>query len=113
MPDFDLETFISNIGGFVGIFLGYSMMQFPQLLGNAIAWAMSWLSIVRTYCQNRTGTNQVISQDESDPDKQSHDSQQTLGKSIDKTNDRKECFLASTSSSGVTSTLQMGEDWRH
>ena len=33
MPDFDLETFISNIGGFVGIFLGYSMMQFPELLG--------------------------------------------------------------------------------
>ena len=34
LPDFDLETFISNIGGFVGIFLGYSMMQFPELLGN-------------------------------------------------------------------------------
>ena len=33
LPDFDLETFISNIGGFVGIFLGYSMMQFPELLG--------------------------------------------------------------------------------
>ena len=31
--DFDLETFISNIGGFVGIFLGYSMMQLPELLG--------------------------------------------------------------------------------
>ena len=33
LPDFDLETFISNIGGFVGIFLGYSMMQFPELIG--------------------------------------------------------------------------------
>ena len=33
LPDFDLETFISNIGGFVGIFLGYSLMQFPELLG--------------------------------------------------------------------------------
>ena len=33
LPDFDLETFISNIGGFVGIFLGYSMMQFPEVLG--------------------------------------------------------------------------------
>ena len=31
--DFDFETFVSNIGGFVGIFLGYSMMQFPQVLG--------------------------------------------------------------------------------
>ena len=35
LPDFDLETFISNIGGFVGIFLGYSMMQFPELLGKS------------------------------------------------------------------------------
>ena len=34
--DFDFETFVSNIGGFVGIFLGYSMMQFPQLLGNSL-----------------------------------------------------------------------------
>ena len=34
LADFDLETFISNIGGFVGIFLGYSMLQVPDLLGN-------------------------------------------------------------------------------
>ena len=33
LPDFDAETFISNIGGFVGIFLGYSLMQFPELIG--------------------------------------------------------------------------------
>ena len=33
LPDFDLETFISNVGGFVGIFLGYSLMQFPELMG--------------------------------------------------------------------------------
>ena len=36
LPDFDLETFISNIGGFVGIFLGYSMMQFPELIGTTM-----------------------------------------------------------------------------
>ena len=30
---FDVEGFISNLGGFVGIFLGYSMMQLPDLLG--------------------------------------------------------------------------------
>ena len=35
LPGFDVETFISNIGGFVGIFLGYSMMQFPELLGKS------------------------------------------------------------------------------
>ena len=26
------ETWLSNVGGFVGIFLGYSMMQFPEFL---------------------------------------------------------------------------------
>ena len=31
--DFNFEDFISNLGGFIGIFLGYSMMQVPQLLG--------------------------------------------------------------------------------
>ena len=31
--DFGLESFISNVGGFVGIFLGYSMMQLPEMLG--------------------------------------------------------------------------------
>ena len=30
---FDVEGFISNLGGFVGIFLGYSMMQLPDLIG--------------------------------------------------------------------------------
>ena len=33
LPDFDLETFISNIGGFLGIFLGYSMLQIPEIIG--------------------------------------------------------------------------------
>ena len=26
------ENWLSNVGGFVGIFLGYSMMQFPELI---------------------------------------------------------------------------------
>ena len=26
------ESWLSNVGGFVGIFLGYSMMQFPDIL---------------------------------------------------------------------------------
>ena len=32
LPDFGPEDFISNFGGFVGIFLGYSLMQLPELL---------------------------------------------------------------------------------
>ena len=34
--DFGFESFLSGIGGFEGIFLGYSMMQFPELIGNII-----------------------------------------------------------------------------
>ena len=30
---FGFEDFVSGLGGFIGIFLGYSMMQIPQLLG--------------------------------------------------------------------------------
>ena len=33
--EFSFETFFAGIGGFVGIFLGYSMLQIPDLLGNA------------------------------------------------------------------------------
>ena len=30
---FGTESLISNLGGFIGIFLGYSLMQLPELLG--------------------------------------------------------------------------------
>ena len=33
VEDFGVQDFISNLGGFIGIFLGYSMMQIPELLG--------------------------------------------------------------------------------
>ena len=36
VKDFGLEDFISGLGGFIGIFLGYSMMQIPQLLGMSV-----------------------------------------------------------------------------
>ena len=32
VEDFGFQDFISNLGGFIGIFLGYSMMQIPELL---------------------------------------------------------------------------------
>ena len=32
---FDGESLISNLGGFIGIFLGYSLMQVPELLGKS------------------------------------------------------------------------------
>ena len=30
---FDLESFVSGVGGFIGIFLGCSILQLPELLG--------------------------------------------------------------------------------
>ena len=32
VEDFNFESFFSSLGGFVGIFLGYSMMQIPEIL---------------------------------------------------------------------------------
>ena len=32
--DFGLESFVSGVGGFIGIFLGYSILQLPELLGS-------------------------------------------------------------------------------
>jgi hypothetical protein len=37
--DFGMETFWSSIGGFIGIFLGYSLLQIPDLLWTGICWA--------------------------------------------------------------------------
>ena len=34
IQDFSFESFFSSLGGFIGIFLGYSMLQIPELLGN-------------------------------------------------------------------------------
>ena len=36
IKDFGFEDFISGLGGFIGIFLGYSMMQIPTLLGISV-----------------------------------------------------------------------------
>ena len=35
---FGFEDFISGLGGFLGIFLGCSMMQIPQLLGKFVSY---------------------------------------------------------------------------
>ena len=36
IQDFGFESFWSGVGGFVGIFLGYSIMQLPELLGSVL-----------------------------------------------------------------------------
>ena len=35
---FGFESFISGMGGFIGIFLGYSLLQVPQLLMAVASW---------------------------------------------------------------------------
>ena len=35
---FTFETFFSSMGGFVGIFLGYSVLQIPDLINNMCAF---------------------------------------------------------------------------
>ena len=67
LPDFDLETFISNIGGFLGIFLGYSMMQFPELLSIAFSRTMSWIVNLASYLKIRFHTSNAPTQLELDP----------------------------------------------
>jgi hypothetical protein len=37
---FDVETFWSSVGGFIGIFLGYSLLQIPDIL--ATVWSTFW-----------------------------------------------------------------------
>ena len=39
--DFGFESFWSGIGGFAGLFMGFSIMQFPTLLGNITIIAMT------------------------------------------------------------------------
>ena len=35
---FDLQTLIGNAGGYVGIFVGYTLLQLPQFIENIISW---------------------------------------------------------------------------
>ena len=49
--DFGFESFWSSVGGFVGIFLGYSLLEFPDLLDKLVKrlfLAMSSLTLWKT-----------------------------------------------------------------
>ena len=36
--EFSFETFWSSVGGFVGIFMGYSLLQIPELVAGLYSW---------------------------------------------------------------------------
>ena len=38
--DYNLDTLWSSVGGFIGIFLGYSLLQLPELL--QVDWKNYW-----------------------------------------------------------------------
>ena len=39
---FDLESFVSGVGGFIGIFLGYSILQIPELLASLTSFILNF-----------------------------------------------------------------------
>ena len=43
VQDFDFESFFSGTGGYVGIFLGYSLLQIPELLD--VDWIKCWKNL--------------------------------------------------------------------
>ena len=51
IQDFTFETFFSSLGGFIGIFLGYSMLQVPELINNVSTWAEKLKSSAGTFIE--------------------------------------------------------------
>ena len=35
---YDFEAFVGNTGGYIGLFLGYALLQIPGILINIISW---------------------------------------------------------------------------
>ena len=36
--DYDFEAFVGNIGGYIGLFLGYALLQIPGILFSLLTW---------------------------------------------------------------------------
>ena len=45
--DFNFETFFSSVGGFVGIFLGYSLLQVPEFIDYVMNMRIRFKTIIR------------------------------------------------------------------
>ena len=46
--DFGFESFWSGVGGFVGIFLGYSLLQFPDVMETFLVWCSLKLAVMKS-----------------------------------------------------------------
>merc|ERR1712218_25993 len=38
IEDYDFEAFVGNIGGYIGLFLGYALLQIPGILFSLLSW---------------------------------------------------------------------------
>ena len=59
LEDFTFHDFISNLGGFIGIFLGYSLLQIPQLLGIFITRLANFSSGICVYSKKYLKPNRI------------------------------------------------------
>ena len=55
---FGLQDLWSQIGGFIGIFLGYSLLQMPELLSSLVTWIQSIMKEKQRRANERSLTNQ-------------------------------------------------------
>ena len=64
IKEFGFEDFISGMGGFIGIFLGYSMMQIPQLIGTAVRKIRVVVAGLQKYWKAYLDRNREFSQED-------------------------------------------------
>ena len=67
IEEFGFEDLISGLGGFIGIFLGYSLMQTPQLLGIAMHHIRLGVSGLGVYLKVVLDRNREMSKEEHFP----------------------------------------------
>ena len=60
----DIQGLIGNVGGYIGLFLGYSFLQIPDFILLTVLNAKRWFVRIREgKDQNQTGTIQVTVQE--------------------------------------------------
>ena len=67
IKEFGFEDFVSGLGGFIGIFLGYSLMQIPQLLGIAMHHIRLGVSGLGVYLKAVLDRNREMSKEKHSP----------------------------------------------
>ena len=50
--EYDVEAFVGNIGGYIGLFLGYALLQIPAILIALIAWCRKYVFQRQNSCMH-------------------------------------------------------------